>query len=78
MFSVIYIKSQPLASQGIRRVYLETAVVHLLEEAVGATRLVIALRVVALYSNLGVVEFHVTAAGAVDLCSGEGAFGCRG
>lgn len=74
----IYIASQPLASQGHRYVYLEATVVHLLEQAVGATRLVIALGVVALDSNLDRVELDVGAVGAVDLSSDDGTFRCRG
>jgi len=74
----IYIESQSLASQGHRRVYLEATVVHFLEETEGATRLVMAVRVVALDDDLFGVEFDVAATGAVELSSSDGAYGCRG
>ena len=58
--------------------YLEATVVHFLEEAEGATRLVMAVRVVAPDGNLCGVELDVAATGAVDLSSSDGAFGCGG
>ena len=58
--------------------YLEATVVHFLEEAEGATRLVMAVRVAALDGNLFGVEFDVAATGAVELSSSDGAYGCRG